>query len=183
MNYNYSTLLKIKKKIVFNDVVFISVISRLIIFLILIFYPIELSNSRSISPILFNAWVDFDNYNNFFNNLNFFIYNYKYFFSNFDFLYAFPGPIFPTLLSIFNYKPGNTIILSALLVVFELLASIKWASYINLHFNKIYSYLFIFNPITIYISYLIYQLIYLFFFFEHQINLHLCVRTQHLNTS
>lgn len=151
----------------YSDIVYLSLFSRLIIFIILAIWPLELSSNRFISPLKFNDWVDFETYYDYFNNIKYFFYNYQYFFSNYDFLYTFPGPIFPILLHTFDYKLGNTLLFSGILVTLETLATIKWAKLINLKFKKFWVYIFIFNPLTIYISYLVSPDIIFYFVFTY----------------
>ncbi len=159
----------------FHKILFIGLSYRLLIFILLIFFPFNHELFGSLSPLSYHSFADLDFYYNFgekkFYILNF-LSTYKDIFL-FNFLNIdnrFPGPLFPLILSMTLYDKNFTLLLSLLIFSSEIIAYIIWSSkkFIN---NNLSLLFFSLMPIPLYFGFMhstdaIFYLFFTFLYFE-----------------
>jgi hypothetical protein len=160
----------------FENILFIGVFYRLIIFFLVVIFPFEHSLFGSISPISFQEFSDLRFYlrfgekefqvNNFFSNYHSLI---TLNISNID--NRFPGPLFPIILFITQYSKEFTYLLAIVIFISEISAYLIW-SYKKFKINNLYPLIFFsLMPIPLYFGFvhstdIIFYLIFTCLYFE-----------------
>ena len=155
---------------VFHNLVILGIFIRLIIFVLFIFYPFPYGADPPISALHYQTGTDLAFYlpqqylNGDVNIIDEIFYGVQNLFWADVSVKPLPGPIFPTLIWLTDYLPGNTLYLSVLILFSEITAFVIWCYIYKSNFTGLTGLLFCLMPHTIWFGIIVSSDVFLYLF-------------------
>lgn len=150
------------KIITLKNVIIFGVVLRVIIFVILCFQPFPFGLNPPVSALSYQTGVDLQFYLDFIkilkydeSSLNIFVSVYESIISGNTVSTRFPGPLFPSLLWLFDYNPDNTFPLSIFILIVEIFTFVIWEIYIVKKVGLLWSIPYIIMPHQVWMGLLV----------------------------